>query len=82
MKEDIFVSKPSMPGQFDAVYAEVELRDGYRAIASDSDPYTRITVLKDETPLFSALVADHKTAIPTIEENIEAYIAEVEKADK
>lgn len=82
MKDNIFVSKPTMPGEFDAVYEEVELRDGYKAIASDSDPYTRITVLKDDTPLFSAYVGDHSAAMPTIEENIENYIAQAKEENK
>jgi hypothetical protein len=69
--------KPMMPGKYDAIYDEIDLRDGYRAIAYDSDPYTEVTVLRKDVPLFTVLVGDYKVAISTIEKNIENYLQQV-----
>ncbi|MBL4761574.1 MAG: hypothetical protein JKY93_02615 [Gammaproteobacteria bacterium] len=75
----IFISKPSMPGKFDAVYCEVDIRDGYHAIAHDSDPYTAVTISKQGTSLFTAYVGDHNESIPLIEKNLEKYLAQILK---
>lgn len=79
--ETFRLSKPMMPGKFDAIYADVDLRDGYRAIAYDSDPYTEVTVLRGDTPLFTVLVADYRVALPVIEQNIENCLEQVGGAD-
>lgn len=70
-------SRPTMPGKFDTVYAEIRLRDGYSAIAFDSDPYVMVTVLEGDQPLFTVGVASYKSTMDQIEANIEQYVAEV-----
>jgi hypothetical protein len=72
------VSNPRMPGKFDAVFEEMPLADEYHAIAFDSDPYTNVTVIKGDTPLFTVLVADHKKAMPFIAGNIDKLLQEME----
>ena len=72
------LSKPRMPGELDAIFEEVALHEDYRAVAFDSDPFTNVTVLKGDSPLFTALVADHTQSLPYIAANIDALAQELE----
>ena len=68
------VRSPTTPSEYDATVAEIKLRDSYRAVVHDSDPYDVITIFKSDKALFSCYVSSYKKVLKDIESRIEEYI--------